>query len=903
MNTDNNFFITNTQIIDSLNNSQKTKGNKTNYKKYQKEEKEIINENFLDYLINNQTNYANFEKVTEYYESKLRANEKIYNQNLKIIGQKKEEIKNIKKNINDTIFNKITITNKHLDTYYSKKTEIIKKSIILYEHELEIYKKLYNDIYKHNYRLNSRLETENKLSKISNEQHDKYLSIKDISLSKLLKQEEMLRTLNYYFNKCQKTNEDLVSQKMEKIRKLNYQIHILKDDELKFDKKVNEMKEKVNLINNDIVDKQNQYNVLNNDYKFIIKNFYKDENSINEIYSILGGIDVDNIIIKFKKLKQKYNELSLNFTSKSKDIISLNSELTKLKNEYNSILKSIKDKELVETNKELNYNNKFEKIKSLVETYKNFYIEKQEIFKSKMEIISKCISFILRTINNIIKSNFNSNIKESFIANNEINKNRNLLIKKHQDYYNKIFNKNKNINYDKDIFNKKFLKFIIFIIKELNYQIKTITSNAYNIIYKKEYNSKAIKSTQEQEIILDENKSFIDSNDDNNNNNIDISPLNTSRFKTIFRNELKVIKNRLKDKQKFYENEEKNILDTKNTKDKSDQFFLPSIDKGGMTRNRSMDYISTKDFLYDYYLHYKKTILNKKAINNIIQNNTIMNNTNKYFNIDNNSSSNIFNSSTRFNDRDNKKINLKKFNFVINYTNDFVSDKKEIEAKNKEKYENIYKKSKKIIEENEQRELFKYLKKIKKSKKSLKHYHSQDDISLDTSDKNESKVREEIKSQFIHQELLELKKPKKYPLKYENKEIGKIFERYDDLRTLELNFFKNKKNFILDSSFFNEYYFKLKKQFNENKIKTNLGIKFLKHNNVSLYKKMNKLKFKSKNKGDNRNGPSTQRNFINNKNNNKILSNTMRVTHKRRNNSCININNIKENNKILHGKK
>ena len=89
MNTDNNFFITNTQIKDSLNNSQKTKGNKTNYKKYQKEEKEIINENFLDYLINNQTNYANFEKVTEYYESKLRANEKIYNQNLKIIGQKK----------------------------------------------------------------------------------------------------------------------------------------------------------------------------------------------------------------------------------------------------------------------------------------------------------------------------------------------------------------------------------------------------------------------------------------------------------------------------------------------------------------------------------------------------------------------------------------------------------------------------------------------------------------------------------------------------------------------------------------------------------------------------------------------------------------------------------------------
>ena len=102
METDNNFFITNTLTLKASKYFQKTnKSLISNYKKNQKEEKEIMNENFLDYLINNQSNYANFEKITEYYEEKLRKNEKKFNENLKIIKQKKEEIQNLKITINN----------------------------------------------------------------------------------------------------------------------------------------------------------------------------------------------------------------------------------------------------------------------------------------------------------------------------------------------------------------------------------------------------------------------------------------------------------------------------------------------------------------------------------------------------------------------------------------------------------------------------------------------------------------------------------------------------------------------------------------------------------------------------------------------------------------------------------
>ena len=66
MKTDNNIFITSNSLI----KPKKTNNNIniiSNYKKNQKKEKEIINENFLNYLIDEQPNYANFDNVIDFY--------------------------------------------------------------------------------------------------------------------------------------------------------------------------------------------------------------------------------------------------------------------------------------------------------------------------------------------------------------------------------------------------------------------------------------------------------------------------------------------------------------------------------------------------------------------------------------------------------------------------------------------------------------------------------------------------------------------------------------------------------------------------------------------------------------------------------------------------------------------
>ena len=829
MKTDKNFFITNTLSINSISTSgiPNIKNKKminiipTN-KNIKNKEKELLNENFLDYLINNQTNYANFEKVIDYYEKKIFKNEKIFNENLKIIEKKKEEIQNLKKTINNNIFNNITLTNKNLDIYYLNLFQKIKNDIIFHEHQLEIYKKQYNDTYKLNYKLSNRLEKENKLVRIGDEQYNKYLNIKETSFSKMLKQEEMLKTLNNYFNKCQKTNEELRAQKKEKIKKLDYEVYLFKKGEQKYNQNIEEIKEKNNIINNIILEKQKQYEILYNDYKYNIKSYFRDKKYLNQIYEVFGIFDIENIIKIIKQLTQKYNELSLNFIFKSKENIKLNENLTNLNKEYIKLIDSIKNKKKAknEDDKIINHIEKYDELKTKIQTYKNSFSEKYDNFQEKVELSSKFVSLILRLLDRIIDSSKN---KDVFNIMKDINDRRFIQLKQYQEYYKIYIQKNNKINYDQVFFNKKFLIFIIFIFNELNYRIKTAISNVFNKFYKKELSEENNNKTS-SEINIKNNKSVIDLNIENENK-ICICRFEPKKFENIINNKIKIIKEKLEEKKIFFKSKEKNMNENNNSKEKNNEYNLSSI-------NRSMEYMSKKDFLYNYYLHYQKTITKSIPQDNSI---TIFKNKN---NINNeNTSSNFYNSSTKYNDSDNK-INLNKFNFIINFTNDFVSDKKENEKKKKEKLERILKKSKKIKAQLEQEEFLKYLKKSRKKKSLLKHYYSQDDISIDSNELNESEMREELKRQFIHDELIKLKKEKKYNFKYESPEIAKIFKRNEDIKTLESNFYKNKKNFILDSSFFNENYFKLKKQFNENMIKANLRNKFLNYKKKMLSKTM-----------------------------------------------------------------
>jgi len=820
MRKSNDIFITNTNSIKikSTNDSSEISNrmNKVTFKENQIYEREKITENLFEYLIKENTAVANFEKVTDYYEQKVNRNKIIYDKNLAIIKSKKEEIKNIKKNILDIIMDNIVFDHDDLDLYYGTIIEKLKKEIILMAHELESYKNTYSETYKTNYILNSKLENISKTEIIYAQQLKKYINIKEVALSKLKKQEEMLKTLNYYFEKIKATNQNLLDEKQKKLKQLNFEIHVIKAEEEKNEKDTKIIKEKYHELNNFFQKKREENIICKKDIKSYMSNYYKDKVIVNKIYATTREKNMNYIINKYNKLRFKNMNYSTLFSIKSKNLIDLNSSLSSLNNEYKLIKRKIENKEKEEVKNNMMNNDEYiGKIIILKEKTKSSIKEKNKSFLHNFKLLINIINSTLKLITDINHSRqISVSAFEGVPYINNIK--RDDLIQKYKNYFDTNFSNKNKINFEDDFANKKFMKFLIFIIKELNFQIKSIISNVYQILY---------KNIKEKKLSLE--NSFIDydtykrsrkyskrSSVQNSEKKEDfISGFNLNEYQKIFEYELELKKKQIEERKKFFQFEEKELFKKKqninsNKGNQLEENTNVSSSKSNMfsslTKERSSDYISTSDFLQQYYKYYSKSISENENMNY------------------------------------STNINLNKFKFTINYTNEFVSNRKEFEDKKIEKYKSILIKSKKIKEENEKKELFKYLKKSAKIKKLLKEQYSQD-ISSD-SENEEKHKKEELAMQMIAKRLAQLKKPKKFTLNYPDKEVSKIYERYDDIRSLELNFIKNKGN-LFDSGFFSEYYFRLKKQFKENQAKS-----VSKSLRIQMPKKIPSLKYQNSSK-------------------------------------------------------
>ena len=372
------------------------------------------------------------------------------------------------------------------------------------------------------------------------------------------------------------------------------------------------------------------------------------------------------------------------------------------------------------------------------------------------------------------------------------------LINNYQNYFDNNFTHKTKLNFETNFINKSFLKFLIFLINELNFQIKSIISNVYQILYNKKKEKKlnqikflgnfdlfnAIQKTFNKVKIPEEKKDIRE--------NI-IFNFDFDEYQKLYEEQLKINKNKIEERKKILDLSEKSLFKKKiNAKKKNEKEVinnkiknknrnnnkLPTIDN--TINNRSADYISTKDFVDQYYQYYKKNI-------------------NKFDNMDNSI---------------NKTIDKNKFNFIINYVNDLVPKRNEDEEKKIERHKKILFKSKKIKEDLEKKSIDIYLKKNRKIKNLIREKYN--NISTD-SEREENEKKEELALYLVKKELEESKKPKKYILKNSDKGVSKIYERYDDLRLLKLNFLKDRGNFLCDSALFKEYITKLKKDFKENK--------------------------------------------------------------------------------------
>ena len=260
-----------------------------------------------------------------------------------------------------------------------------------------------------------------------------------------------------------------------------------------------------------------------------------------------------------------------------------------------------------------------------------------------------------------------------------------------------------------------------------------------------------------------------------------------------------------------------------------------------------------------------------------------------------------------------------RFNFINKFINRNVSETLSLEKKKNKIQERIKEKTKAITAKIKEKELMDFMNKLNRKKyKNISGADTKDDgfedmdkdISLDQ-EKKEQQKREYL----IKKQLEESKKHKKYKLKSKEPEMNLISERLDDLRALDLFFSKSNQNKILDSSIFNEYYFKIKrmlskaqnnlresianslnqveKESNKKLSKTtkNKSIRFIRRNNSEFFEG-NEIK---------KMGESTSKLIENNSTNNKTRQSYFRLTYYNKSNKKDGLNRFSSNNLIDGG--
>ena len=742
--------------------------------------KEILNDNYLEFIIHEKIKYADVDKIIEYYSEKMNSKLKIFNTNEILIEKKKQELKQLNIAIYSELIKNINLSEVcGKDDLLEKEIQETKKEIKRKQHQIEIYKDIYNQSYKLNYKITKKLDNESIYCKIYEEQYQKYNEIYNNSLNKMQKQDGKLNELKRFFRKCKIINNSLISEKVQKINKLEYEIIMIKNNVINFQETLEKLQEK-NTEFQKIVDlNKNGYAIRKSEFDFTKKIYLKEYYKMFEIFQIFNVNDFERILSEFKLIKKKYNQLSLRFHEFSKEIMKLSSEYK------NNELELQKTKEKIyEKNKKVNKD--LRKFNS--ELIDIFNKQKNKFTDVNLQIYNECKNkenLINIWINNLI----NLIYKIIHSMNNSVSKSPFKFITKFNSKYSCFFNKDMtsvNLNCMENINDPKLLLFIISLIKDTRIFINQIVINVF-------YNIYSIINIDQNNL---ENISNINVLGTNDNDKVDIIHLNSSIIQKEYNKQLRLSIQQLKLKKKIYSRNKDDIL-KKNEKSINSATikkmnFSPSdysiFSKESQLFNKR-DLISPKEFFKDYIQYYNKSpIVDKDGFSGI-----------------------------------NKKL------FIERYTNDLVSEKKYIEMKKIEKMKKRQESTRLIKEKLEERELANFLKK-KKNKKLLQIINRNVKKS-EGEDEDEEKRQYEKRRMLVKKELEESKKPKVFRMKLSNPETDRIINRYEDIRTLEYNYIKNYSNFSVDPNMFNEYFYNVKKRFNHMNQKVNKSSDINKSNN------------------------------------------------------------------------
>ena len=739
-----------------------------------------IEEQYLSYLINKETKYADIEKIEKKYISIIQEKNNKYNENKIILKKKKLEYRKILNDLEEELLNNYIMKNQLLFDFYKKSIEDITREIRMKIHEQDTYNNLYNRLYKTNILIKRKIEKEIKLEQIVLKQYNEYNMLKNHVFVSLKSQENMLNNMKNYKEKENEKFEENKIRKRNTINNLDVQIELIKNEVKSNEDKINKIKD----IENKVIEKINlqkkTYGIIKRDIDWNRKDYIKNLIHINEILYYLKVNSINELIQTFNHIKEEYLDLHSQFRYYNFEISKLNNILTKQNIKLNDIQNQIKVK----------------KKKIFEKKIDNFIIRRNE---SKIRSSKYDCNIILRNVENkciILQKITNYMIKCISKISNEVFTNEN----------NKEYSKIMLFDIDFNDFNK---------IKKITLYMIEIFQTFSNLFIK------CIFSTFNH-IIMINNKEF---------KNNEIYNLSNSNILNYYNNSLIRAKKEVDDKNKI-----KNKIELSNLK--SNDNNNKNNEKEGISQNEL--YNNFIDYLYNEFLSLENS--NKKKNNsenkNMKRNKTLMQfpdfmKTEKKENIPSlilhkNSSSLLNQSLNNFNSKTyssllNPKVFIKHhpkqiMKIIKKYQNDLVYSEKE----NKKKYNiPLLQLKKSILKKNNNKEnnslnyTF-YQKNIKDelSHKSINFFS--EEISEHSSE--EFKENERKKKIELRKKILEENKNKIRSFK-DNPEMALIYKRMNELHYLHLSYLRNKSNKVGDDSF-KEIYFNFQRKYrNKYKIK------------------------------------------------------------------------------------
>jgi len=712
--------------------------------------RKILSENYLDFMIKEKLNYASVDKIISHYSNKIDEYKKKFDENQNIIKKKKGELKNMNMALYTTLVKYVQFYGKENEEEKPEdEIDKVKKEIQAKEHEIEVYKDLYNESYKLNLNLSNKYSMENNYSKVYDEQYQRYNNIYTGSINKIQAQENKLNLLNGYFHKYKIINNSLLSEKFDKLNKLEYEIVLIKNNVVDFEENFAKIQEKNNNFQKLVDLAKNGYNIRKNDYNSIKKYYLKEYLKMFEIYEIFKVENIEHILSQFVLIKQKYLSLSSKFNKSSKDLMLLKIELTGEEKKLNEMKKELKERN---KNTKINIEKSNKDLDEIINMQKNdFNLTNVDLFNqciNKENLINICINYLVSLRQKII-----------FSLNNSINKSP--LISK------KKFDENKKKELLEDINSAVKMReknLLLLIIKLFN----SISTKIYEIVQNVLYNIYLIINEKKEE----------QSNDDENINEIKINIIKNDSdiVKKIYETQLREIRNKLKLKKQIYSRNKDNlILNNKKILNalSSDNIFNEKEKKIFIKKQQI---ISPKD-LFDEYTNYT----NKNNKNN---NKQIISND---FSI------------------------INKNLFIKKYANELVAEK-DLEKIKEEKMRKVKEASRIINNKLEEKELRNYLNK-KENKNKIIKLKKKIKISKFKDEEEEEEMKEYEKELILlKKEMQESKKPKKYKIKLANPENNLISNRFEEIRRLEISYIKNYSDYRVEQNIFNEYFYNARKK-------------------------------------------------------------------------------------------